>query len=114
MLPVSMLCTYIRITHRGESTPGSTIAPIPFNLSAEGAEMWGALHDGEGNAIKGTRGRESGGRREAGNLRSDSLIEATEQEVCLALINSSQAPMTYIAYFDVLVSLSTLIASECE
>ena len=114
MLPACTLCTCRRITHRGESTPGSAIAPIPFNLSAEGAEMWGALHDGEGNAIKGTRGRDSGGRREAGTLRSDSLMEATEQEVCLASTSSSQALMTCIACFDDFVSLSILMASECE
>ena len=53
--------------------------------------MWGATYDGEGNIIKGTHGRESGGRRDGGTPSSDSLIEAREKEVGLTSISCSVA-----------------------
>jgi hypothetical protein len=52
------------------------IAPIPFSLSVEGAEMWGATLDGEGNTIKGAKGSKAGTPR-------------SEKEVSLASISSS-------------------------
>lgn len=50
------------------------IAPIPFSLSVEGAEMWGATLDGEGNTIKGAKGSKAGTPR-------------SEKEVALASIS---------------------------
>lgn len=69
------------MTHRGEtpgSESGSMIAPIPFSLSIEGAEMWGATLDGEGNTIKGAKGSK------AGTPRLNALSEAREKEVAFA------------------------------
>lgn len=61
------------------------IAPIPFSLSVEGAEMWGATLDGEGNSIKGAKGSKAGTPR-------------SEKEVALTSISNTISGLRVAVY----------------
>jgi hypothetical protein len=55
------------------------IAPIPFSLSVEGAEMWGATLDGEGNSIKEAKGSKAGTPRS----EKEVALASTSNTICL-------------------------------
>jgi hypothetical protein len=75
------------------------IVPIPFSLSVEGAEMWGATLDGEGNTIKGAKGSKASTPRS----EKEVALASTSRTIC-----NNYYRIPYTVYYMPCVAVSVI------